>query len=42
MFPLSALDEVIEVVDVGLVVFSVVVVKGLNGDQLAEAVLVVR
>lgn len=41
MFPLSTLDEVIEVGDVGLVVFSVVVVEGFYGDQLAETVLVV-
>lgn len=41
MLPLCSFDEVVEVGDVGLVVFSVVVVEGFNGDGLAEAVLVV-
>lgn len=41
MLPFGSLDEVVEVGDVGLVVLAVVVVEGFDGDQLAEAVLVV-
>jgi len=41
MFPLCSLDQVVEVGDVGLVVFAVVVVEGFDGDYLAEGVLVV-
>jgi hypothetical protein len=41
MFPLSTLDKVVEIVDVGLVVLAIVVVKGFNRDQLAKAVFVV-
>lgn len=41
LVPLGVLDEVVEVVDVGLVVFAVVVLEGLDGDGGAEAVFVV-
>jgi hypothetical protein len=42
MLPLSALDEVVEVGNVGLVVLAVVVVEGLDRDDFAKTVLVVR
>ena len=41
LVPLGVLDEVVEVVDVGLVVLAVVVLEGLDGDGGAEAVFVV-
>jgi len=33
---LGAFDEGVEIVDIGLVMFAVVVVKGLGGDGLSE------
>lgn len=42
MFPLGSLGEGVEVVDVCLVVFAIVVFKGLKGDDFAELFLVVR
>ena len=41
LVPLGVLDEVVEVVDVGLVVLAAVVLEGLDGDGGAEAVFVV-
>ena len=41
-FPLGAFDEVVEVVDVGLMMFAVMVVEGLDGDLAGEGVFGVR
>lgn len=39
MFPLCPLDQVVQVVDISLVVLTIVVIKGLRCDNLAECVL---
>ena len=41
-FPLSSFDEIVEVIHIGLVVFAVVVVKGLGGNSFAKGGLGVR
>ena len=38
LFPFGTLDEVVQVVDVGLVMFVVVVVESLRGDDVGEGV----
>lgn len=38
MFPLSSLNQVIEVGHIGLMVLSIVVVEGLGGDILSKLV----
>ena len=39
LFPFSTLDEVVQIVDVGLVMFVMVVVESLRGDDVGEGVL---
>lgn len=38
MFPFSSFDQVIKVVNVGQMMLTVMIVKGLDGDELSEAV----